>query len=262
MADETGKDAMRRLLERRSGSTATGAKTPGGALRAGPPVLLVRGEPVALTVRVDSRLKAPRLRVRMDGTVILSVRTERALKSALAFARSQEDWLAARLAELPARTGFAAGATIPFEGRTVRIEHDPLRRGGVRVEGDLLIVSGDTAHVPRRVADFLKAEARRRLADRAVAHAAQFGVRARRVQVRDTVSRWGSCSSSGTLSFSWRLILAPPEVLDYVAAHEVVHLRFMHHGPAFWDGVASLVPDYRKHERWLKVNGPSLHAYG
>jgi predicted metal-dependent hydrolase len=112
------------------------------------------------------------------------------------------------------------------------------------------------------VLDFLKAEARARLADCAMHHAERLGVHPSRITVRDTASRWGSCSSARGLSFSWRLILAPDFVLDYVVAHEVAHLKEMNHGPRFWAHVRTLIAEFEAAQDWLKANGRELQRYG
>jgi predicted metal-dependent hydrolase len=135
-------------------------------------------------------------------------------------------------------------------------------RGSVWLDEDGHIrVSGRDEHVPRRLLDFLKREARKILEARAIAFAARFGARPRRVTVRDTASRWGSCSANRSISFSWRLILAPDFVQDYVVAHEVAHLLEMNHGARFWRLVRSLVPDLDAPQDWLKKNGVALHRY-
>ncbi|MFP4003729.1 MAG: M48 family metallopeptidase, partial [Alphaproteobacteria bacterium] len=144
------------------------------------------------------------------------------------------------------------------------IRHRPEARRGVwlNAETGALCVSGGAKHVERRVADWLRREARIDLCARVWLHAAAIGERPSRITVRDTKSRWGSCSQEGALSFSWRLILAPPGVLDYVAAHETAHLKYMNHGPRFQALLRRLAPDTERHEGWLREQGPDLHRYG
>ncbi len=157
---------------------------------------------------------------------------------------------------------------MPFRGAPHRIVLREGVRGVVRVEPGLrgehptLAVHGAAPHAARRVTDFLKREARRDLIAAVARHAAALGVATGRLTLKDTTTRWGSCSVSGDLSFSWRLILAPPYVLDYLAAHEVAHRREMNHGPRYWAHVARLVPDYDRAEDWLKAYGATLHRYG
>lgn len=136
------------------------------------------------------------------------------------------------------------------------------RIGGAWLDGDTLHVSGAPEFLARRATDFLRAEARRRLAAQALAKAAPAGLRPRRVVVKDTRTRWGSCTADGTLMFNWRLVMAPPEIQDYIAAHEVAHLRHMNHGPAFWSLVAQLTPHRRDATAWLATQGPGLMRVG
>jgi predicted metal-dependent hydrolase len=133
-------------------------------------------------------------------------------------------------------------------------------------EGDesmpVLSVSGHFEHAPRRLENWLRKRAAEAIRARVDSHCESLGLSCRRIGVRDQKSRWGSCSSNGNLSFSWRLIMAPPHVLDYVAAHEVAHLREMNHSPRFWALVRRAVPEYEKAQGWLKANGQELHCYG
>ena len=139
------------------------------------------------------------------------------------------------------------------------------RRGPVSIDRDAsrptVRVSGHPEHASRRLADWLKREARLRIGERADEYARLLGVQPKRITIRDTSSRWGSCSSARTLSFSWRLILAPPFVLDYVVAHELCHLREMNHGPRFWRLVRTIVPNLERPQTWLTENGALLHRY-
>lgn len=125
-----------------------------------------------------------------------------------------------------------------------------------------IIVPGDTERAPDRLTRYLFDEAKRDLAASVAKHARPLAVKATRIAIRDQTSRWGSCSTTGALSFSWRLILAPPFVLDYVAAHEVAHLSEMNHGPRFWALVKKICPDFESAKQWLQVLGPDLHRYG
>jgi predicted metal-dependent hydrolase len=126
----------------------------------------------------------------------------------------------------------------------------------------LLCVAGGASHIGGRVHDFLKREARRDLVAASRRYAAILGVSIRSVSLRDTASRWGSCSQSGSLSFSWRLVLAPPFVLDYLAAHEVVHRIELNHSKRFWQAVERIFTEWRRAEAWLRAHGASLYRYG
>ncbi|MGL4496863.1 MAG: M48 family metallopeptidase [Beijerinckiaceae bacterium] len=201
------------------------------------------------------------------GDVVLTLPPRSRLGPARAFAESHGGWIAARVQRLPGRIAFVPDAEIPFRGVMHRIVHRDAPRGLVTPACDghgaaILAVYGDRAHAQRRVHDFLVREARRDL-DRAVEELTrQLGIPARRITLKDTKSRWGSCSSAGRLNFSWRLIMAPPFVLHYLAAHEVAHLKEMNHSVRFWRIVAQLDPRWREAERWLKLNGTDLHRYG
>jgi predicted metal-dependent hydrolase len=156
---------------------------------------------------------------------------------------------------------------VPLRGEPHRIEHRPGERGTVWVElGDdgrhALCVAGEAPHVARRVRDYLKREARRELEAASRRYAGELDVKVKRVSVRDQASRWGSCSTTGVLSYSWRLILAPPFVLDYLAAHEVAHLVEMNHSRAFWRIVGRICPNTARAKMWLDNHGADLHRYG
>ncbi len=126
----------------------------------------------------------------------------------------------------------------------------------------MLCVAGEAPHVARRVRDFLKREAKNDLEVASRRAAATLGIAIKRVSIRDQSSRWGSCSTTGVLSYSWRLIMAPPFVLDYLAAHEVAHLIEMNHSRRFWRVVERICPDLARAKAWLDANGTNLHRYG
>lgn len=180
------------------------------------------------------------------------------------FLEKNRNWAAARLSRLPQVQKIEEGATIPFRGVPHKIVHSGKKRGivsiGMEEDGPVIRVHGNPDFVTRRVADFLKRQAKQDLT-KAVAHYSEaLGVKAKSITMRDTTSRWGSCSSSGALNFSWRIILAPPEVLNYLAAHEVAHLREMNHSDRFWTLVEQICPDMNSQKSWLRVHGAKLHA--
>lgn len=227
-------------------------------------LLRIDGRPVAVTVRLNPR--ATRLIVKVHpstGEVSVVAPSRRALDSAMDFARSESNWIAGRLAHVPEPVELVAGARIPWRGEEYTVH--AAARGPAPVWVDRaerqIRVSGQNEHAPRRLLDFLKREARRILDARVSEFSARVGVAPRRITVRDTASRWGSCSTARAISFSWRLVLAPPYVLDYVVAHEVAHLRHMNHGARFWALVRELVGDVEKPQTWLSKNGPLLHRY-
>lgn len=180
----------------------------------------------------------------------------------LRFAEASEDWICARLLTLPEKINFADGMEIPFRGEPHTICHAPGARRGVWREDDQIRVSGARSHLPRRVEDWLRKEAKRRFSQLVNEKAPLRHLTPGRVTVRDTRSRWGSCASNGNLSFSWRLILAPDFVIDYVVAHEVAHLEEHNHSPDFWLVVDHLTPHTKPAKSWLKVHGEKLHRYG
>jgi hypothetical protein len=164
---------------------------------------------------------------------------------------------------------FADGVKIPVRGRLHLVCFTDLGRARAVVEiaqaaqgMPRLLVSGRTEHAPRRLRDWLVEQARFDLDASVARHAKSLGVKARSIRLRDQTSRWGSCTAGGLLSFSWRLILAPAHVLDYVAAHEVAHLVEMNHGPRFWKLVARSMPRLEEAKRWLRNHGADLHRYG
>jgi predicted metal-dependent hydrolase len=231
--------------------------------------IIVDGVDVPVTFRHNARARRIILRIDKKGDgVVLTIPPGTSRSAALDFAARQATWIRSHLQRRIDKVNFTHGALLPVRGDLHCVDHRPHSRGTVWIEersGDevpLLCVSGAEAHVPRRVRDWLKRQARADL-NRACEHyASAMGLRYARISIRDQSSRWGSCSSSGGLSFSWRLVLASGEVLDYVAAHEVAHLQEMNHGPDFWALVESHCPQTRTARRWLKKDGADLHRYG
>jgi hypothetical protein len=221
-------------------------------------------------VRLRRHRQARRYTLRIQSAtreVVLTMPPRGTLNDAREFAQKHGGWIAARLGRLPKATPFADGVMVPFRGVPYRIAHRRGLRGPVWIEtgidaAPLLCVAGDPPHINRRITDFLRREARRELEAASRRFAGALGVSIRRVSVRDQSSRWGSCSTTGSLSFSWRLILAPTFVLDYLAAHEVAHLVEMNHSARFWRLVQRLCPDHDRAKVWLDVHGTDLHRYG
>ncbi|MEA2937541.1 MAG: hypothetical protein QOC56_1045 [Alphaproteobacteria bacterium] len=221
-------------------------------------------------VRLRRHRQARRYTLRIDSAtreVVLTIPPRGSLKEARDFAQTHGGWIAARLKRLPEAAPFTHGIEVPLRGVAHRIVHRRAERGTVWTDtGDqgqrLLCVAGEPPHLDRRIGDFLKREARRELEAASRRYAQKLGVVVKRVSVRDQSSRWGSCSNTGVLSFSWRLILAPPFVLDYLAAHEVSHLVELNHSPRFWRLVARIYPGYERAKAWLDAHGTELHRYG
>ena len=227
------------------------------------PMLSIDGRLLPVTVRLNPRARRMIVKVNpATGEVSVTAPSRTGADAAVAFARREQTWIAAQLAKALMPVALEPGATVPFRGVPHRIE--PAARGVAPVwrQDDVIFVRGQAGHAPRRLLDFLKSQAREILAERAIHHATSLGVTPSRIMVRDTLSRWGSCSSARVLSFSWRLIMAPDFVLDYVVAHEVAHLREMNHSPRFWAHVRTLAPDMEKAQAWLKRHGRELQRYG
>jgi predicted metal-dependent hydrolase len=221
-------------------------------------------------VRLRRHRQARRYTLRIQAAtreVILTIPPRGSLKEARDFAQKHGGWIAARLGRLPRAAPFADGTVVPLRGEPHQIVHRHRTRGTVWTETGTdgerhLCVAGHAAHIDRRIGDFLRREARRDLELASLRFAGELGRIVRRVTVRDQSSRWGSCSATGLLSFSWRLILAPSHILEYLAAHEVAHLVEMNHSAEFWRVVQRLCPDHERAKAWLDVHGADLHRYG
>jgi predicted metal-dependent hydrolase len=215
--------------------------------------------PVEITLRRSARARRFSLRVsRLDGRVTLSIPSWAPEGEALDFARGKADWIREALARAAPQQAIGLGSTLPFEGRNHVVAAAAVR--SPRASEGSILVPPDPARAPARVQAFLKFAARERLLVACDRYSTALGRPYRRVVLRDTRTRWGSCTADGSLMFSWRLIMAPPEVLDYVAAHEVAHLAEMNHSPAFWAVVGRLMPGYEGHRRWLRRHGTWLHS--
>ncbi len=224
---------------------------------------------ISVRLRVTARARRFTLRLEPSGEgAVLTLPPGVPISEARMFLMRQSDWLARALARHPGRTVVGDGTRLPVAGEEVKIAvvdgppGEP--RCAPRLEHGRLIVPGPGAHdvqVGPRIAAFLKARARDALAPAAQRYAGMLGRHATAVSLRDPRSRWGSCSTQGRLSFSWRLAMAPPEVLDYVAGHEAAHLVEMSHAPRYWEVVEQIMPDYRRHRAWLKREGHKLHGF-
>ena len=225
----------------------------------------VAGRSVPLTIRPDAR--ARRITLRIDpGGQSLKLTVPRGLKEREIqdFLNRHQGWLMTKLARFPTTNAVTEGRYIQIRGVAHRIERTGKLRGlteQVIIDDEpVLLVSGAEEHLRRRIADFLKKEARKDLERLVSIYARMVGRKVKSLSFKDTRSRWGSCAADGALSFSWRIVMAPPKVIDYLAAHEVSHLREMNHGPDFWDLCEELCPAMDDAKRWLKRNGTMLHA--
>ena len=222
------------------------------------------GEPLAVTFVRSARARRASLRVdAARRRIVLTAPLRMGRGMAIDFALAQAGWIAARLKRLPDLKPFVDGAEVPLFGAPHLIRHRADRRGTVWREGAEIHVAGKPEHLPRRLRDWLTAEFRSELVPLVHAKALRVERPVKRITVRDSRSRWGSCGPDATLSFSWRLVFAPPEVLDYLVAHEVAHLVHLNHGPRFWALARTLceVP-IEGPQGWLKKNGEVLLQYG
>lgn len=228
--------------------------------------LALGGEIIGIQLRRSARVKRFVLKISgATGEIVLSVPQKATLKQARDFVETHRDWLQERRARLPERKPFAPGETILLRGVEHVLDHRPTsRRPGWVEEGapPKICIGGAAEHFERRTRDFLRAEARRDLEAAVARHAHNIGKQPTSLNLRDGVSRWGSCSAQGALNFSWRLIFAPPFVLDYLAAHETAHLRHHNHSADFWLLTERLCPRTKEAEAWLKRHGASLHRFG
>ena len=215
-----------------------------------------------VTVRWRPSRQARRISMRIDaasGHVIITLPRGARKADGLALLRAHSAWVAAGLSRLPPVGELRHGGTVLLDGAALEIHHAPEARRGVWLEGGRLNVSGAESFIARRTGAYLRAQAQVLLPARLAIQSEQAGLRPRLVRLRDTKSRWGSCSSDGTIMLCWRLVMAPKEVQHYIIAHELAHLRHMNHGPDFWLLVDKLTPHRRQAEKWLRANGASLH---
>lgn len=227
---------------------------------------LIDGKLVIVAVRVSQRARNYRLSLPHVGGPVLTVPRYGNWREAESFLNRQLDWLAARMKRAAKPVTFRAGVSIPVRGIQHRIVATGAIRGRVEAyEEDgqaFLAVPGEPEHRARRLTDWLKAEAQRDLKRRVAVHARRLEVEVKSISLRSQTTRWGSCSTSGRLNFNWRLVMAPPYVLDYVAAHEVAHLIEMNHSEKFWDTVRQTLPTMERGHVWLKDHGRQLMVYG
>ncbi|WES29552.1 M48 family metallopeptidase [Varunaivibrio sulfuroxidans] len=224
--------------------------------------LKIAGRDVALRIRRHARARRMILRIDpKDGAVVVTLPPYGAADDAVRMARDRADWIGARLDRRPAPIMFVEGGNVPVLGRDHVVRRDP-RVLGARIEAGTIVIAGRPEHTARRVRDALIRRARDEIVRRVGEKTAQAGLKAGRIALKDTRSRWGSCAANGNLNFSWRLVMAPEFVLDYVIAHEVAHLGYHNHGPAFWRLVEVLCPGLDAARAWLRAHGATLHLYG
>jgi predicted metal-dependent hydrolase len=222
-------------------------------------IVIVHGRTASLRWRRSAR--ARRIGLRIDpvaGDIVITLPPRGSRRTGLSLLREHEAWIAAKLDALPMVLRIEAGGMIPVFGRPHRILHAPGERGGAWIEAQTIHVAGGIEFLARRVRDALGLLARDHFSRLALEKARGAGLQPSAVRVRDTSSRWGSCAPDGALMFSWRLIMAPEFVQDYVVAHEVSHLRHMNHGRHFWALVGALTPHRDQASAWLNQHGQGL----
>ncbi len=221
-----------------------------------PSFIDVSGRTLTIVFRRNAQAKRLILRMSKCGSDVVVTMPKRASQaSALAFVEKSRAWIEGQLAKRKPRED----GIVPIRGVPHRIEAAGGRRGLIRIEADAVHVPGEPAHIERRLRDWLKALARKELSDASLRYARAMGTSVKAISIRDQASRWGSCAADGKLSYSWRLIMAPAFVLDYVAAHEVAHRLQMNHGPKFWRLVLAHCPHTKDAKNWLKRHGRELH---
>lgn len=221
--------------------------------------------PEPCPVRWRRSARARRVSLRIDaarGDVVVTLPQRASRRQGVALLAEHAGWVMQKLGGLAPERPFEAGANVPIGGIEHAIRHESTRRGSAFIEDGALVVTGEAAFIARRVRDFLRAEALRRIVVAARPHCEGLGVTPRAIRLKDTKSRWGSCAPDRTLAFSWRLILAPDWVLDYVVAHEVAHLREMNHSERFWALVESRSPHRSAATIWLRQHGAGLQRMG
>ncbi len=219
-----------------------------------------------VTVRLQVNPRAKRLILRLDpksGEAVAVAPSKRELKRAAAFAKSKLSWIVDQQNNKQ-KQPLEEGAVIPLRGASCVITAQGTTRLPQLIEGNpqMLRLPGAPETLGARALRYLKQAAKDDLSKAVAQHSTNLGVKPGRITIRDTRTRWGSCSQSGNLSFSWRLIMADPFVLDYVAAHEVAHMLEMNHSPAFWAQVERTYPNWKQARNWLRANGDELHAIG
>ncbi|MFC7292442.1 M48 family metallopeptidase [Hirschia litorea] len=225
-----------------------------------------KGQTIEIRLEINPRARRISLKIDSKKREAVAIAPHRKFKkAALDFAQERIDWIRSRLDELPAQQLLTIGSSTPLRGELHLIQTAQQGRSVYIDDASKpfkIMVPGKADLAPAKVIGFYKAAARADLMRHVNKHAKILNVQPASISIKDTKTRWGSCSSKNNLNFSWRLICAPTFVLDYVAAHECAHLLEMNHSPRFWSHVARCIPDVRPAKNWLNANGRSLHAIG
>ena len=204
-----------------------------------------------LTLRIDAKKRLP----------VLTIPKRCSAQKAIDFAMSHRDWINNNLAKLPVSEFFKDGDEISIMGKCYKISHQEQAKSGAFIADEELIVSGKTEFLHRRVSDFLKSKAKVDFYKLSQEKAALINQELNNVCIKDTKSRWGSCSNRRNINYNWRIIMAPDYVIDYLISHEVAHLKHQNHSADFWNCVQDICPNYKEGEHWLKLRGKSLYQY-
>ncbi len=204
-----------------------------------------------LTLRIDSKERLP----------VLTIPERCSAKKAVAFAKEHQDWIERSLARLPQTKKFEDREQISLFGQTVTIRHNSKLRKGTFLEDNVLNVSGEAEFLHRRVKDYIKEQAKNEFYKRSKLLAEKLGCSLHDVTIKDTKSRWGSCSSLHNINYNWRIALAPENVINYLMAHEVAHLKHQDHSRAFWRCVRELYPEAETGKVWLRLHSKELYLY-
>lgn len=216
---------------------------------------------ISITPRVSAKAKHLSIKISSQKGVEVILPKKSALKKAEHFVQKKRHWIIKHANALPKKLEFLEGKEIQIAGNTYIISHSGKLRGVSQLKDNQLIVSGYKEHIPRKVKDFLKQYAKNEITALATCYAGIMNVSFKKISIKDTTTRWGSCTANGNLSFSWRLILAPYETLKYVVVHELAHRTEMNHSKSFWNIVENTLPEYKPAKYWLQKNGQSLHQY-
>lgn len=203
-----------------------------------------------LTLRIDEKNRIP----------VLTIPENCSKKKAISFINSHLDWIKQTLSKLPPAQKFTTNQQISFMGKKITIIHSPERRDAF-LDNDTLLVGGNIEFLHRRTADYIKKHAQLCLYDLSKHYAEKLNCKIKNVTLKDTKSRWGSCSNKNNINYNWRIAMAPYFVIEYLVCHEVSHLAHQNHSPAFWECVANLCPQYKEARNWLKEQGKTLYRF-
>ncbi len=213
-----------------------------------------------ITVKRNALAKRISLKISQRGGIILVLPIKTKIDKAIKFAKSKQDWINENISKIPAPNKITIGSSIPLMGCNSKIIHSGYF-GKTYHEQNNIYVFAKPDYIEENVISYLKSLALKKVNAYSEQFSKQTGLKYKNISIRDSKTRWGSCSSSGNITFSWRLIMMPDFVMQYVVAHEIAHLKEMNHGQNFWNLVEKIFPDYIKARKWLKQNGRTIHSW-